>query len=165
MNKRELLDQIEQEQLRWTALLAEVGEEHMLQPGAMGDWTFKDVIAHLNAWQQHSITLLEAAQRKQAPVPPPWPSNLDWDKDQDQINQWVYMANWDRPLADLLQESRHQFEQLTGLIQMLPEADLFDPQHFPWTKERSLASTTFGHFDDEHEPALRTWLEQTLEQA
>ena len=26
-------------------------EDRMLQPGAMGDWTFKDVVAHLSGWR------------------------------------------------------------------------------------------------------------------
>jgi len=160
MNKHELLEKIEQERLAWEALLTDVGEAHMLQPGAMGSWTFKDVLAHLNAWQQHDISLLEAAQRNEPPVPPPWPSNLDWSKDQDEINQWIYTANWDRPLAELLQQARSQFQQVKTLVEALPEADLFDPQRFPWMKGRTLASSASGHLREEHEPELRAWLAQ-----
>jgi hypothetical protein len=34
----------------WGDLVAEVGRERMLEPGPMGEWTFKDMAAHLAAW-------------------------------------------------------------------------------------------------------------------
>ena len=50
-SKRALLEQIERERAFWEGLVAEVGEARMLQPGATGEWTFKDVVAHLNGWR------------------------------------------------------------------------------------------------------------------
>ena len=40
------------------------------QPGAMGDWTFKDVAAHLTAWRRRTVVRLEAAARGEAEPPP-----------------------------------------------------------------------------------------------
>jgi hypothetical protein len=47
-NKSALLEQIERERIFWEQLQAEIGEQRMLVPGATGEWTFKDVVAHLN---------------------------------------------------------------------------------------------------------------------
>ena len=49
--KEALLAQIEAEHVSWRELLAEIGEERMEQPGPMGDWTFKDLVAHLGGWE------------------------------------------------------------------------------------------------------------------
>jgi hypothetical protein len=56
-SKAGLLAQIEREQAFWTQLLAEIGTEHMLQPGAAGDWSFKDVVAHLNGWRTRQTVI------------------------------------------------------------------------------------------------------------
>ncbi len=48
--KQQCLRHVREERARWEALLAQVGGEHMLQPGAMGEGTFKDLVAHLNGW-------------------------------------------------------------------------------------------------------------------
>ena len=49
--KGDLLEAIEREREAWEALLAEVGEDRMLEAGPMGEWTFKDLVAHLNGWR------------------------------------------------------------------------------------------------------------------
>lgn len=167
MNKSQLLTRIEEERVFWERLLAEVGEERMEQPGATGDWTFKDVVAHLVMWRQRTIAQLEAAQRNQPPAPPLWPAFLDEEKETEQINHWIYLTNQDRPLQDILNESRRQFQQLATLVTALSEQDLMDPKRFAWMKGQALgpAISTFGHLHEEHEPALRAWLARSNKQA
>ncbi len=167
MSKSQLLTRIEEERVFWERLLTEVGEERMEQPGATGNWTFKDVVAHLVMWRQRTIAQLEAAQRNQPPVPPLWPAFLDEEKETEQINQWIYLTNQDRPLPDILNESRRQFQQLATLVEALPEQDLMDPKRFVWMKGQALgpAISSFGHLHEEHEPALRAWLAQINRQS
>ena len=49
--QRELAGRIRADQQVWRDLVAEMGPERMLEPGPMGDWTFKDLAAHLAAWR------------------------------------------------------------------------------------------------------------------
>ena len=67
--KTELLERIDAERAGWETLLSEVGEARMEQPGAAGDWTFKDVVAHLNGWRKRTVDRLQAASRGEAPPP------------------------------------------------------------------------------------------------
>lgn len=156
--KAALLAQIDEERAWWEGLLAEVGEQRMLQPGVSGDWTFKDVVAHLSAWQGGTIARLEAATRDETPAPPPWPET----DDVDQINDWIYERNKDRDLADVLAESRTQWQRVYDLTAALPERDLFDPNRFAWTEGEPLGPSNVGgsfeHFHEEHEPVIREWL-------
>lgn len=164
MSKSALLQKIEEEHTFWERLLTEVGEDEMEQPGATGDWTFKDVVAHLVLWGQRMIALLEAAQRNQPPAPPLWPAFLDEEQETEQINQWIYLTNHDRPLQDILNESRRQFQQMATLLEALSEHDLMDPKRFSWMRGKALGPTVvknfFGHLQEEHVPALRAWLAQ-----
>ena len=47
--KAALLERVRRERADWERLLAEVGEARMEEPGPMGQWTFKDLQAHLTA--------------------------------------------------------------------------------------------------------------------
>jgi hypothetical protein len=161
--KAALLEQIEQERQIWEQLLAEVGEGRMLEPGVTADWTFKDVVAHLNGWRVLTLARLEAARHGRAPEPPPWPAHLDEDveADVDQINDWIYRASQDRPLQDVLAEYSQSFERMRAAVAAIPERDLMDPGRYPWLGGYPLAAVlegTFGHLHEEHEPALKAWL-------
>jgi hypothetical protein len=111
-SKTGLLAQIEREQAFWTQLLAEIGTEHMLQPGAAGDWSFKDVVAHLNGWRSKTIERLDAAQHGHVPAAAPWPAALDEDDDVEEINAWIYRENRDRPLQIVLDEYSRSFQRM-----------------------------------------------------
>jgi hypothetical protein len=164
-SKEQALDRIERERASWDALRAEVGEGRMERPGAAGAWTFKDVVAHLNAWRRRSLARLEAGRRGQPLPPPEWPAEFTDETDEgvERINAWIYEANRGRPLRDVLAESREQFRQLSSIVAALPEEELTDPGRFPWTGGTSLARAILGgdifsHLHEEHEPAIRAWL-------
>ena len=70
--KAETLDRIEAARKHWQSLVNEVGEERMEQPGPMGDWTFKDLAAHLTAWQERTVLRLKRVRVStfRKPIPP-----------------------------------------------------------------------------------------------
>jgi hypothetical protein len=90
---------------------------------------------------------------------PDYPAELDEDDEVDEINAWIYKANRDRPLADVLNDSREVFQQLVAEVSALSDEQLNDPQRFPWLEgERLSGAFIFGHFHQEHEPDMRAWL-------
>lgn len=118
MEKQKLLDAIQHESHGWDSFLKEVGEERMEQPGATGEWTFKDVVTHLSAWRSRNLAYLQAARLDQSPSSQFWPAGWDEDDDEDikQINQWIYEENCVRSLHDVLNESRQQFRHMRELV-------------------------------------------------
>ncbi len=167
-SKSALLAQIDHERAFWEQLVAEVGEEHMLVPGATGRWTFKDVVAHLNGWRINTLARLDAALHGRAPGAPPWPAHLREEEDVDEINAWIYQAYRDRPLRDVLDEYQRSFFAMRDAANALSERDLTEPGRYDWMKGESLASTitaSFGHLHEEHESALRDWLNQRASSA
>lgn len=165
MKKQELLDTIQHESQQWDSFLHQVGDQagegRMAQPGATGEWSFKDVVAHLSAWRSRTLAHLQAARFEQTPSSQFWPAGWDEDDEEDleQINHWIYEENCDRSLHDVLNESRQQFRHMRELVRAIPEEDLFDPQRFDWMDGKPLATLVgFNHFHEEHEPILRAWL-------
>ena len=127
-DKAALFDRLQREKAYWEALLQVVSEDDMLMPGVTGDWTFKDVVAHLTAWRKRTVARLAGAQLGGAPLPPEWPAELG--EDVQPINAWVYRQNRDRPLTEVLAESRQVWQQLVDVVAALPEDVSAGPRTF-----------------------------------
>jgi hypothetical protein len=52
MDKAGLLALLDQRQRDWETTLGEVGAARMDRPGVNGDWSFKDIVAHLTGWNR-----------------------------------------------------------------------------------------------------------------
>ncbi len=159
MSKAHLLNDLNREYAQWEQLLSDIGEAHMTQPDVAGGWSIKDIVAHLTGWRRRSVARFQAALRHESSFQTPWPPELQGD---DEINAWIYEANRDRPLADVLQEDRAVFQQLVDTLSAFPEAELLDPRRFGWMEgEPPTGAAFFAHFHEEHEPDMRAWLEKT----
>ena len=129
----------------------------MEEPGAMGDWTFKDVASHVTTWRRRTIDRLEAAARGDPMPPLPWPPELGEDED-DPINAWIHERTKDRPLDDVLADVSRSCDELVAAIESLPPGDVTARGRFPWVGGASLADADFGGHLDAHEPDVRKWL-------
>jgi len=163
MNKSELLNGVREEYRQWEALLNQIGEARMDQPGAAADWSIKDIVAHLTGWRRRTVARLQAAQRVEPEPPPPWPANLQTD---DEINAWIYEANRGRSVQEVLDESRRVFQQFLAVIEGLPDDILIEPAYHivQLGGQRFSASEFFDHFHDDHEPDMRAWLARVEKQ-
>jgi hypothetical protein len=158
MTKAQLLAELRAEQDGFEALLGAIGAAHMTQPGVAADWSVKDIVAHLTGWRHRTVGRFQALLRGQPAPPPPWPAQLATD---DEINAWIYAANRDRPLSDVLADARDTFERLLAVLAAFPEDTLLDPTRFGWPAEQPVnGAAFFSHLHEEHEPDLRAWLER-----
>ena len=160
MDKSEVLNWLQDEKKKWEALLDEVGSERMEQAGVNGDWSMKDVVAHLAGWNQWLVARLQAALRGEPEPTPAWPSHLETD---DEINAWIYESYRVRPFQNVREESQQTLQQLLTTIEALPDGiriERVDPAFYlVWVGEkRFVASEFFNHYHDDHEPDVRAWL-------
>ncbi len=157
--KTALLETLRREKTFWEALMAVVAEEDMLAPGVTGDWTFKDVVAHLTAWRKRTLARFEGARRGSKPPPPEWPAELG--DDTQAINDWLYRQSRERTLVEVLEGSRRVWQELVDAVEALPEAVLMEPGRFEWLEGRALGpanlSWSFAHLH-EHAAQINDWL-------
>ena len=154
-----LVAHIRAERALWADLVNEIGEDRMTEPGAMGEWTFKDLASHLLAWRDRTIGRLEAVAEGRAIPPDPWPAELG-DEEDDPINAWIHERTRDRPLRDVLDDVDRSYERYANAVAALPEESVTRPGAFPWLGGEALVDVElFGHLHDEHEPSLRAWLD------
>jgi len=163
MNKSELLNWLRKEYQEWEAFLGQIGTARMDQPGVNGDWSMKDIVAHLTGWNRWLVARLQAAQRSQPEPPPPWPAHLQTD---DEINAWIYESNQGRSVHAVLDESHQVFQQLLAVIEGLPDNVLIEQGwHLVWLDDKRFpAGEFFDHFHDDHEPDIHAWLARVEKQ-
>jgi DinB superfamily len=135
------------------ALLAEVGEARMLQPGAAGEWSVKDVIAHVMWGEREMVGVMQA----HALVG----SNL-WDLPEDERNAVVFTEQRDCPLQEVLTEEQQVYAQFLEAVQALSDEDFSDPHRFrempeQWLPWQILAGCSFAHYR-QHMQSIRAWL-------
>jgi uncharacterized damage-inducible protein DinB len=156
MRRAELLAELDSENERWERLLAEVGDDRMDEPGVAGEWSIKDIVAHITAWRRRTVGRFEAVAEGRPEPAPPWPANL---KEDDEINAWFHERDRGQSVREVLSESRRVVQQLRAAIAKLPEEAPDDPARFPWMGDVPLSGAAlFSHFHDEHEADMRAWL-------
>lgn len=147
---------IEREQAAWRDLVAEVGRDRMDEPGPMGEWTFKDLAAHLLGWRERSIARLRALGEGRPEPAEPWPDGLD---DDDRINAWMQERMAGRTVDEVLAAVDASYDQLAAALGALSEEVLSTPNGVPWLEGDSALTTDWlGHLHDEHEASIRAWL-------
>ena len=163
MNKSELLNWLQEEYQQWEVLLEQIGPTLIDQPGVNGDWSMKDIIAHLTGWQPWLISRIQAAQRGEVEPPPPWPADIQTD---DDINAWIYKSYHERSVQEVLDETYQVHQQLLAIIESLPDDVRIEEEwHLVWLgDQRFPAGEFFDHFRDAHEPDVRAWLARVEKQ-
>ena len=163
MKKSELLNWLRKEHQQWEAFLDQIGPARMDQPGVNGDWSIKDIVAHLTSWQIRNVASLYAAERSEPEPPPPWPAHLQTE---DEINAWIYESNHGRSVSEVLDESHQVFQQTLAAIEGLPDDVRINPENrLVWLDGQCfVAGEFFDHFHDDHEPDIRLWLARVEKQ-
>jgi hypothetical protein len=104
------------------------------------EWTRKDVLAHLEAWERRVVDLLE---RLRAGDP------LTERVETDELNAQFYARNRDRSLEDVRSGERQAYEAMLTELAGASDEELFDGSHFSWTEGDPFADW-FRENGDEH---------------
>ncbi|MBA2721112.1 MAG: ClbS/DfsB family four-helix bundle protein [Chloroflexi bacterium] len=148
MNRSSLLAALADGRARLEQALAALSAEQMLER-VDGDWTRKDVVAHLEAWERRVVDLLAALRSGHPPT----------DRgDTDAMNAGFHAASRDRSLDDVRAGERDAYGAMITAIEGASDEELFDGGHFGWTEGDPLAEWFRGNGDehvDEHLAQLR----------
>jgi hypothetical protein len=155
MRRSELVEQMKSEQESFEGLLGQVGEERMEEPGVAGEWSMKDVVAHLTAWRRRTVARIEAAAQGKPEPAHEWPEEL---KEDDDVNAWFHERDRNKSVSQVLAESRRVFDQLVAAVEKFPEDAVDRIQTLPWWQGAPVnGAAFFGHFHDEHEADMRAF--------
>jgi len=144
-----LREQIE----RWEELLSSLSEEQITASRFDYDWSIKDVVNHLWAWQQISVARIEAGAQNREPEFPSWVSGLggDWEEEADRTNARIYEMQHSKPWSKVHRNWRDGYLRLIESAESIAEKDLMDSDRFPWLNGYSLAFVLVASYDHHQE--------------
>lgn len=161
MTGARLVGLLDAERTRWYDLLASVGGVRMEQPGVEGEWSVKELVAHLTFYERRVV---ESGQRVLATGRFTRPDDALAAMSMDERNEVIAAQARARPVADVLAEADQVFGQLRVMLAHVPQDILNDPRRLgmpddvaPWML---VANNSYGHYR-QHEQAIRKWLEGT----
>ena len=164
MTKDRFLSTLRSERANWEMLLSEVDGSRMTQPGVAGEWSLKDVIAHVAVYEEWVSSVLEELMRGETKtLESAQPEDIDMEK----RNARFFKENQHRPLQEVLAFSDEAYQHLLVVVQSLPEEELLtaSPSFKPmlpayWPDEplwETIAGDSYEHYHH-HIPDIRAWL-------
>jgi hypothetical protein len=154
-SRSELLQAINTARYEWDTLIAQIPHHRLSECVAEGEWSIKDIIAHVTEYDRWLA--LGLALRLQKP-PQIW---LD-DISLDEFNAVLHQHIADRDPDDVLLDSKRVFQALINEVEAHSEAYLFGTHRvegvpYEVIPFKLLKSESYGHYHD-HIPAIRAWL-------
>jgi hypothetical protein len=151
-----LIESIHHTNMQLEMLLTHLSVAQMNQPGAVGVWSVKDVLAHIAFWERYALRLLHAAARGETP-------DLEADDDTETRNASVVAQYYQRSLSAVLADWHDARQELIEQLAATSDEDLNDPGRYHWTRGvplwRRIAWDSYEH-EQEHIDQIRSWMAQ-----
>ena len=154
-NVQQLIDKIQTAWLAWEKLTKPVSQDRLSRMGTAGDWSLKDIIAHITWFEREMVGLIRAHALVGSEL---------WNLPTDERNAAIYEQTKDQPLEQVLAESQQVHQQLMEALPSLSDDDLTDPSTFPnmppdWQPWMIIAQNTYEHYED-HMRDVQNWLDE-----
>lgn len=155
MNQQELIQALEESRERFLDIIEGLPDEAWVEAGVSGEWSVKDILAHLSRCEAELIRLLYQAERGLVPTTV-HTSAISVD---EQNEKW-YRESKDRPLERILADFEGVREQTIRRVQALSDHDLSDPKRHAWLEGEPLAKWIANEsveHEAEHGAQIREW--------
>lgn len=155
VDKAELLRRLHKSSTRLKALLGRLTAAQALERNAIGDWSVKDVLAHVIAHEQWALQELQYAQRGQ---------HLSVDHSQnDPFNAQAVADSQLLTFDKLFRKWKQSYQPVVAAMEALSDTD-FEPSSkmvraLGDSIEGTLGNNTYEHYDG-HADEIEAWLRQ-----
>jgi hypothetical protein len=129
---------------------SDLSTEQLIQPGVTGDWSVKDILAHVTTWEEESLKHLPHILQG---IQPPRYSVLYGGI--DAFNAQMTEQKRSLPLSEVLRQLDETHHQLLDYLQTVPEEQFTTETRF----RRRLRLDTYSHYPI-HTQSIREWREQ-----
>jgi hypothetical protein len=144
--KKELIAECDKEWAHVERICAGLREADMLTP-VQGEWSVKDILCHISAWEKYLLDRLGYVLSGQKPL---YPVMINWD-DVHRFNAQVYAENKDRPLNSAILEFCTLYKGLMTVLEAMNDAQLSQPYDYDFPDDRIslvqlIRANTFEHY-------------------
>jgi hypothetical protein len=150
MDKQQLLSKLDK---AWTALkesYAGLSDPQLTEPGVAGDWSVKDILAHVTTWEEEALKYLPLILQGDRP-----PRYSETYGGIDAFNAQMAEQKRILPLSATLRQLEETHHRLIDYIQNAPEEELKQETRF----RRRLRFDSYRHYA-EHAEMIRKWRER-----
>ena len=147
MKKEQLLGKID---VAWSALqesYAGLSESQLTEPGVTGEWSVKDILAHVTTWEEEALHHLPGILAGKRP-----PRYADLYGGIDAFNALKTEENRQRSLADVLIRLAETHARLVAYVAAAPEEQFTTDTRF----RRRIRLDAYGHYPI-HTRAISEW--------
>ncbi|MDP3910733.1 MAG: DinB family protein [Gemmatimonadales bacterium] len=147
MNTQQVLDRLDRAWQDLVAAYAGLTDAELLRPGVTGQWSVRDLIAHVTWWEEEALRhlpLVRAGRR-----PPRYSVKYGGI---DAFNALKTEERRDLPLAEVLRRRDEVHARLVAYVRAAPEELYVRETRF----RRRLRLDTYGHYPL-HAAAIRAW--------
>ena len=151
----QVISTIQNAWISWISLIKQFDNDQLTLPDIAGDWSVKDIIAHITWHEKEMVGMITAHALVGSDL---------WNLPTDERNVAIYELVKDQPLEQVLAESEQVHQQLMDALPSLSDAVLTDPSTFPnmppdWQPWMIIAQNTYEHYED-HIRDVEKWLEE-----
>jgi hypothetical protein len=147
MDRQQLLQRLDKAWAAFQASYAGLTDSQMTEPGVTGDWSVKDILAHVTTWEEEALKSLPLILQG---VRPPRYSVLYGGI--DAFNAQMATQKQDLSLADIRQQLDETHGRLVAYVQNAPEDQFTRETRF----RRRLRLDTYSHYPI-HTQAIHQW--------
>jgi hypothetical protein len=147
MNRTQLLARLDEAWQDFRASYAGLPDAALQQPGVTGEWSVRDLIAHVTWWEQEALASLpKILARERLPRYSVTYGGIDAFNEL-RSDEWRGAS-----LAEVLQRQAETHRLLVDLVAAVPEEQITRETRF----RRRLRYDTYSHYP-EHAAAIRDW--------
>ena len=133
MDKLELIRTIREAHQRLAGAIEHIPDERLVEP-VMGDWTGKDLLAHIAWWHDHSVLVIEGLRAGRQPYDGTDPANST-----DAFNERTHRQHVDDPPELTRRAFTESFTRLLAALEPVTDEELFADDRWPWLGGEALA--------------------------
>ncbi len=150
MNRAQLLSRLDKAWQAFQESYAGLSDKEMILPGVTGDWSVKDILAHVTWWEEEALAHLPTILENRTP-----PRYSVTYGGINAFNAQKTEQKRDLTLSQVLRQQADTHRRLVDLIQSVPEDQFVRETRF----RHRLRVDTYSHYP-EHTQAIRKWREQ-----
>ena len=129
---------------------AGLSDAELMEPGVTGDWSVRDIIAHVTWWEEEALKYLPVILDGRKP-----PRYSVTYGGIDAFNAQMAEQKSHLSLSEVLRQQDDTHRRLIGFIQSVPEDQFARETRF----RQRLRLDTYSHYP-QHAEAIRKWREQ-----
>lgn len=146
MNRQQLLNKLDKAWAEFTESYAGLSDSQLAEPGVAGDWSVKDILAHVTTWEEETLAYLPTIVA--GGTPPRYATYGGIDA----FNAQKTAQKRDLSLAEILRQLDAVHAQLRDYVSGVPEEQFTRETRF----RHRLRLDTYSHYP-EHARMIREW--------